>query len=106
MPFPPLREDESKEYALNRLGTQAYYHRASACVRGLYEVEKNQTILRIFQIFASLHVPKQGFVHLRYERQEHHRKRRSRRFPKDKKRLDLEVNRIMAVLRASLNDDP
>ena len=106
MPFSPLGVDESRDYALTRFGTQAYYHRASTCIRGLYEVENYQTILVLFDEFASLHIPKKGAIHQRYERQKHHRKRRSRRHAKERRGLELEINRILIVLRASLNDDP
>ena len=106
MPFPPLSLDESKEIALSKLGQQAYYDRASKCIHGQYDTGRFKNILFMFEPMIFLHTTIHGFVSLAVQRQRHHRKRRHQLARNNIKLLEDEVNRILIVLRACLNDDP
>lgn len=106
MPFPPLSMEQSKEIALSKLGQQAYYDRASKGIRGQYEVERFQNILSMLEPDIFTRTTVDGLARLVLQRHRHHRERRTRRALRNKKALEDEVNRILIVLRASLNDDP
>ena len=106
MPFPPLGMEESKKIALSKLGQQAYYDRASKCVRGQYETERFRNILFMFEPMIFPHTTTHGFVSLAMQRQRHHRTRRHQTGRNNIKVLEDEINRILIVLRACLNDDP
>lgn len=105
MPFPPLGIEESKEIALSKLGQQVYYGRASKCIRGQYETERFKNIVFMFEPMIFPHTISDGFVSLMVQRQKHHRKRRHQLTRNNIKVLEDEVNRILIVLRACLNDD-
>ncbi|KAI4268784.1 MAG: hypothetical protein LQ337_007651 [Flavoplaca oasis] len=98
--------EQSKEIALSKLGQQAYYDRASKGIRGQYEVERFQNILSMLEPDIFTRTTVDGLARLVLQRHRHHRERRTRRALRNKKALEDEVNRILIVLRASLNDDP
>ena len=106
MPFPPLSVDDSKEIALGKLGQQEYYRRASESLRGLYNVERQQTVLLLVESIRLPLISISARAHGTVQRQRHHRARRARYALPDKKALELEVNRILIVLRGCLNDNP
>ena len=106
IPFPPLSIEDTKEIALGKLGQQEYYRRASHSIRCLYDAERYQQTLCLMDssIFAASFLG--GRVHQALQRQRHHRLRRFNIGTSNKKVMELEVNRILVVLRECLNDLP
>ena len=108
MPFPPLTIDDSREIALGKYGQQEYYRRASHSIRCLYDADNCQQTLCLVDsglLAASL----SGRVHEAVQRQRHHRIRRVSKINTsnyNKKSMDLEINRVLIVLRECLNDLP
>ena len=109
IPFPPLSIDDTREIALGKYGQQEYYRRASHSIRCLYDTESYQQTLCLVDSGVVAASFLSGRVHQAVQRQRHHRLRRVNYINIDKpnkKVMELEVNRILVVLRECLNDSP
>lgn len=109
IPFPPLSIDDTREIALGKYGQQEYYRRASHSIRCLYDAKSYQQTLCLVDSGVLATSFLSGRVHQAVQRQRHHRLRRVNNINtgnSNKKVMDLEVNRILVVLRECLNDLP
>lgn len=109
IPFPPLSIDDTREIALGKYGQQEYYHRASHSICSLYDAESHRQTLCLIESGVLAASFLSGRIHQAIQRQRHHRLRRVNNIILgvfDKKSMDIEVNRILLVLRECLNDFP
>ncbi|KAL8794635.1 MAG: hypothetical protein Q9195_002831 [Heterodermia aff. obscurata] len=109
IPFPPLSIEDTREIALGKYGRQEYYLRASQSIRCLYDAESHQQILCLIDSGVLAASFLSGRVYQAIQRQRYHRLRRVNNINlgiSTKKAMDLEINRVLIVLRECLNDFP